>query len=132
MATMAPRELRVFHHMLQLKNDLWISNVHELALGRVGLSTFVQLALENECCRWAWLAQSASHIRTISPSEENVNLCRLYRVQAFASLQKAIDVFSPKNSDSILAASILLSWDAAGGSAFSPCLYEGIHGLTTC
>lgn len=114
LAALAPRELRIFHHMSQMTNDLWNSNVHELALGRAGLPVFIQLALENESCRWAWLAQSASHIRSLAPSEEISNLCRLYRVQAFASLQRAIDVFSPQNSDSVLAASILLSWDAAG------------------
>jgi hypothetical protein len=58
------------------------------------------------------LAFSASHLAYITGSQETENLSFHHRGIAFKGLQNAISTFSKDNCDAILAASILLSWQA--------------------
>lgn len=60
----------------------------------------------------AVLAFSASHLAYLTGSKETENLSYRHRGVAFKGLQNAIGTFSKANCNSILAASILLSWQA--------------------
>ena len=61
----------------------------------------------------AVLAFSATHLAWKSRSTETMNLAYHHRGIAFSGLQGALTSFSVENSDAILAASILLSWQAS-------------------
>ena len=58
------------------------------------------------------LAFSASHLAWISQSQETRNLAYQHGAVALKGLQIAIANFSKTNSDAVLAASLLLSWQA--------------------
>lgn len=58
----------------------------------------------------AILAFSATHMAWVTNSLETKNLAYFHRGVALKGLQEAIGNFSEANSDAVLAASILLSW----------------------
>lgn len=59
------------------------------------------------------LALSAFHIAYVTGSQEALSLSRYHRNIAAVGLQVAIGSFSKENCDAILAASLVLSWQAA-------------------
>jgi hypothetical protein len=58
------------------------------------------------------LALSATHLAWITESQETDNLAYHHRGVALKGLHEAIGTFSRENCDAILAASMLLSWQA--------------------
>jgi len=58
------------------------------------------------------LAFSAAHLAWMTGSSETNNLAYYHRGVALKGLQEAIGSFSRQSSDAVLAASILLSWQA--------------------
>lgn len=58
------------------------------------------------------LALSAMHMAWLTDSVETKNLAYYHRGVALKGLGEAIGDFSQDNSDAILAASILLSWQS--------------------
>ena len=60
----------------------------------------------------AILAFSATHIAWLTRSAETENLAYQYSGIAIKGLHEAIGRFSQENSDAVLAASILLAWQA--------------------
>ena len=59
------------------------------------------------------LSFSATHLAWMTKSTETQNLAYYHRGIALKGLHDAIGNFSRANSDAILAASILLSWQAS-------------------
>lgn len=59
------------------------------------------------------LAFAATHLAWLTNSAETKNLAYHHRGVALKGLHDAIGQFSQKNSDAILAASILLSWQTS-------------------
>lgn len=60
----------------------------------------------------ALLAFSAMHIAYLTDCPMVGNLSFVHRGLALKGLQEAIDSFSPETSDAVLAASLVLSWQA--------------------
>ena len=60
----------------------------------------------------AVLAFSACHLAWLTKDQETENLAYYHRGVALKGLHEAIGTFSRGNSESILAASMLLSWQA--------------------
>lgn len=60
----------------------------------------------------AILALSALHMAYVTGSQETLNLSNHHRKIASNGLQAALGAFSKGNCDAILAASLLLSWQA--------------------
>lgn len=58
------------------------------------------------------LAFSAAHLAWLTGSSETNHLAYYHRGIALKGLQEAIGSFSRQTSDAVLAASILLSWQA--------------------
>jgi hypothetical protein len=67
----------------------------------------------------AVLALSASHLAWQTKNAETENLAYYHRGIALKGLHEAIGAFSQGNSEAILAASMLLSWQATEWSVFS-------------
>ena len=73
---------------------------------------FLSLASQHSFVMNALLAFSASHLAWISTSAETRNLAYQHGAVALKGLQMALANFSKANSDAVLAASLLLSWQA--------------------
>jgi hypothetical protein len=58
------------------------------------------------------LSFSANHLAWISQSQDTRNLAMQHRQIALRGLHEAISGFSQANSDAVLAASLLLAWQA--------------------
>jgi hypothetical protein len=59
------------------------------------------------------MAWAASHMAFTTSSLEAHTVARKFRLLAMQGLGKAIAEFNEKNSDAVLSASLLLSWQAA-------------------
>ena len=91
--------------------------------------SFLDTALGYDFVMSAILAFSATHLAAETNSIETRNLAYHHRGIALNGLHNAIGNFSQENSDPILAASILLSWQAADWSGWMS-LVQGIS--TVC
>lgn len=60
----------------------------------------------------ALLALSATHLAWLTDCPLTANMAYEHRGVALKGLHEAIGEFSPENSDAVLAASLLLSWQA--------------------
>jgi hypothetical protein len=70
------------------------------------------MALDYEYVMHSLLALSASHLSWLTACPATMHLAYQHRGLALKGLQEAIGEFSKENSDAVLAASILLSWQA--------------------
>lgn len=77
------------------------------------LYSFLDAALGHDFVMSSILAFSATHLAWLTNVTENKNLAFYHRGIALKGLHGAIGNFSRENSDAVLAASILLSWQAA-------------------
>lgn len=77
------------------------------------------IALSNEFVMSAILALSASHLAWMTQNSETENLAYHHRGVALKGLHEAIGSFSRENADAILAASMLLSWQATEWQALT-------------
>ena len=75
--------------------------------------SFLDIADRYSYVMSAILAFSATHLAWLTKCTETTNIAYHYRGIALNGLQGAIGNFSEENSDPILAASILLSWQAS-------------------
>jgi hypothetical protein len=76
-------------------------------------TSFLDAAVGYDFVMSSILAFSATHLGWITNSTETKNLAYYHRGVALKGLHGAIGKFSRQNSDPVLAASILLSWQAA-------------------
>lgn len=83
-------------------------------LGKVAnrTSSFLAIALTNEFVMSAILGLSACHLSFLTRDQETKQLAYHHKVTALRGLQTAIASFSKGSCEAILAASILLSWQA--------------------
>lgn len=72
----------------------------------------MRLAASYDYVREATIGLGATHLALVTKSAEMNRLGYLHRGKAFRYLQRAIESFSRDNVDAILAASIVLSWQA--------------------
>lgn len=85
-----------------LGSSLWLNR--ETRLFSIGLShDFVMRAI---------LAFSASHLAFVTCNKDTLGIAYYHRDYALKGLQGAINTFSNNNYEAVLAASVLLSWQA--------------------
>lgn len=77
------------------------------------LSSFLAIALSNEFVMSSILGLSAFHLAFLTRDQETKQLAYHHKVTALRGLQTAIGSFSKDNCEAVLAASILLSWQAS-------------------
>lgn len=75
-------------------------------------SSLINAALTHDFVMSALLALSASHLAWQTKNHDTDNLVHQYRGVALKALHEAIGAFSRESSEAILAASMLLSWQA--------------------
>lgn len=76
------------------------------------LRSFLAIALSNDFVMSSILALSAFHLALVTKDQETKQLAYHHKVTALRGLQTAIGSFSKDNCEAILAASVLLSWQA--------------------
>lgn len=75
------------------------------------------------------LGLSASHLSWLTESPATLQLAYQHRGFAFQGLQESIGKFSKENSDAVLAASILLSWQVTDWLVSHTVLLDGSLGV---
>ncbi|MCJ1402960.1 hypothetical protein MMC11_006182 [Xylographa trunciseda] len=118
-------ELRLVHHLSSVYRDLLRHGmIHCIAWVEM-LPIFLDTAAGYDFVMSAILAFSATHLASVTNSVETKNLAYHHRGVALSGLHGAIGNFSEGNSDPILAASILLSWQASDWGGWTS-LMQGI------
>ncbi|EEH34258.2 hypothetical protein PAAG_05307 [Paracoccidioides lutzii Pb01] len=105
-------DLRLIHHIAGLSIDLHRRGYSNCTVWAQKMPIFLAIALSNEFVMSAILALSAFHLAWMTQNPETENLAYHHRGIALKGLHEAIGSFSQENSDAILAASMLLSWQA--------------------
>jgi hypothetical protein len=75
--------------------------------------SFLTIAFSYDFVMHSLMAWAASHLAFSTNSLDARNIACQYRVLSMQGLQGAIATFGEKNSDAVLCASLLLSWQAA-------------------
>ncbi|KAL9066250.1 MAG: hypothetical protein Q9157_007211 [Trypethelium eluteriae] len=105
-------DLRLLYHLSQISNDMIASKSSKLTLWVEYMPRFISLASSHSFLMHAVLGFSATHLAWASQSQETKNLAFQHSGIALNGLHDALDAFSKQNSDAVLAASLLLSWQA--------------------
>lgn len=72
----------------------------------------MEIAFSHKFVMHGVLAWAAAHLYRVSGQAETMELTYHHRARCLRGLQNAIDKFSADNSDAVLAASVLLGWQA--------------------
>ncbi|MCJ1390331.1 hypothetical protein MMC18_003190 [Xylographa bjoerkii] len=118
-------ELRLVHHLSSVYRDLQRHEMIHCIAWVAMLPSFLDTAAGYDFVMSAILAFSATHLASVTNSVETKNLAYHHRGVALSGLHGAIGNFSEGNSDPILAASILLSWQASDWGGWTS-LMQGI------
>lgn len=126
-------DLRLVHHLTSLSVDMnqrgynactaWTPQMTKydyepFKLPCINCDSLIKAALTSDFTMHALLALSASHLAWQTKNNDTENLAYHHRGIALKGLHEAIGSFSEQNSDAILAASMLLSWQATDGYVF--------------
>ncbi|KAL8821994.1 MAG: hypothetical protein Q9223_000074 [Gallowayella weberi] len=118
-------DLRLVYHLLSIHQDLQRVNLSQCTVWVQELPSFLNAADGYGFVMSAILAFAATHLAWLTHSTETKNLAYHHRGTALKGLHDAIGQFSRENSDAILAASILLSWQTSDWSGWNS-LMQGI------
>ncbi|EER26884.1 Fungal Zn binuclear cluster domain containing protein [Coccidioides posadasii C735 delta SOWgp] len=105
-------DLRLIHHISGLSIDLHRRGYSSCTVWAQKMPIFLAIALSSDFVMSAILALSASHLAWMTQNQDTEHLAYHHRGVALKGLHEAIGSFSRGNSDAILAASLLLSWQA--------------------
>ncbi|PGH26526.1 hypothetical protein AJ80_01840 [Polytolypa hystricis UAMH7299] len=105
-------DLRLIHHIAGLSIDLHRRGYSNCTVWAQKMPIFLAISLSSEFVMSAILALSAFHLAWLTQNPDTENLAYHHRGIALKGLHEAISAFSRENSDAILAASMLLSWQA--------------------
>jgi hypothetical protein len=105
-------ELRLIHHLCSMSNDLMLKGVSNLTLWTQKVPKFLSIASSYPFVMQALFSFSANHLAWSQSSNEFRNLHIHYGTIALRGLHEAIGNFSHTNADAVLAASLLLLWQA--------------------
>ncbi|KAI0472124.1 hypothetical protein GGR56DRAFT_667788 [Xylariaceae sp. FL0804] len=105
-------DLRLIFHVAAICNEMSAIDANGFTLWTRQIPTILKIGATHGFVMHALLAFSAEHIAFLSSCPHVGNMAYEHRGRAFNGLQEAIGSFSPDNSDAVLAASLVLSWQA--------------------
>lgn len=105
-------ELRLIYHLASISSQLAAIDANNFTIWTRQIPTLLKIAATFPYVMEALLAFSATHIAWLTTCPIVGNMACVHRGIAFKGLQEAISSFSKQNSDAILAASLVLSWQA--------------------
>ncbi|CAG8096326.1 unnamed protein product [Penicillium olsonii] len=121
-------DLRLIHHIIGLSIDLHRRGLSTCTLWAQKMPNFLAIALGSDFVMSAILGLSAFHLAFLTRDPDTKQLAFRHKVTALQGLQAALGSFSKDNCDAILAASVLLSWQAAEQQNWSS-LQHGISSV---
>ncbi|PKS11664.1 hypothetical protein jhhlp_001815, partial [Lomentospora prolificans] len=105
-------ELRLIHHVASICSELDAINANNFTIWTRQMPIILQIGADNRYVMHSLLAFSAMHIAFLTDCPLVGNMAYEHRGVALKGLQEAIGSFSRETSDAILAASLVLSWQA--------------------
>ncbi|KAI9701028.1 MAG: hypothetical protein M1836_001696 [Candelina mexicana] len=105
-------DLRLIHHVASTSKEMHYNRCSKFTVWTEKIPSFLNIASSHPFVMHSILAFSATHLAWLTKSAETNNIAYHHRGIALGGLHEAIGNFSKANSDAILAASILLSWQA--------------------
>jgi len=105
-------ELRLIHHVASISQQMVDIGANGFTLWTRQIPTIIRIGATNRYVLHALLAFSAMHIAFLTDCPLVGNMAFEHRGNALSGLQEAIGAFSEETSDAILAASLVLSWQA--------------------
>ncbi|KAL2025168.1 hypothetical protein VTK56DRAFT_170 [Thermocarpiscus australiensis] len=106
-------DLRLIHHVASISHQMQEIGANDFTLWTWQIPTIIRIGATHSYVLHALLAFSAMHIAYLTECPLVGNLAYEHRGAALKGLQEAIGTFSRETSDAILAASLVLSWQAA-------------------
>ncbi|KAJ5226298.1 hypothetical protein N7468_007523 [Penicillium chermesinum] len=127
--TKLPRaDLRLVHHIVGVSIDLHRRGLSSCTVWAHKMPNFLAIALSNDFVMSSILALSSFHLAFLTGDQENKQVAYHHKVTAFQGLQTAITSFSKDNCEAVLAASVLLSWQATERQSWVS-LQQGISSI---
>ncbi|KAM7215107.1 oxidase assembly protein 2, variant [Rhypophila decipiens] len=105
-------ELRLIHHVASISHQMIEIGANGFTMWTRQIPTIIQIGATNDYVMHSLLAFSAMHIAFLTSCPLVGNIAFEHRGIALKGLQEAIGTFSRETSDAILAASLVLSWQA--------------------
>lgn len=105
-------DLRLIHHVASISWDLNLHDAGNFTIWTGQIPLFLRIGTRYNFVMHALLALSASHIAWLTDCPLVNQMAIEHRGVAMQGLQESIGAFSRENSDAVLAASLLLSWQA--------------------
>lgn len=105
-------ELRLVYHIAEISHQLVTIGASEFTLWTRQIPTIIRIGASHRYVLHALLAFSAMHITFWNECPLVGNMVYEYRGIALKGLHEAIGCFSRETSDAVLAASLVLSWQA--------------------
>ncbi|KHJ33988.1 putative c6 zinc finger domain containing protein [Erysiphe necator] len=103
-------DLRLFYHIASISIELGQYNANKFTLWTRQIPLFLKIGINHGFVMHALLAIAATHLSWLTKCSLAASMAYEHRGIAMTGLHEAIGSFSRNNSDAILAASILLSW----------------------
>lgn len=105
-------DLRLIHHVASVSSELGIHDASNFTIWTRQIPLFLKIGSNYAFVMHALLALSATHLAWLTDCPLAANMAYEHRGIALKGLHEAIGAFSRENSDAVLAASLLLSWQA--------------------
>ncbi|KAL3425959.1 hypothetical protein PVAG01_02750 [Phlyctema vagabunda] len=105
-------DLRLIHHVASISSELGTNDASNFTIWTRQVPLFLKIGSSYGFVMHALLALSATHLSWLTDCPLTANMAFEHRGIAFKGLHEAIGSFSRQNSDAVLAASLLLSWQA--------------------
>ncbi|KIW18359.1 hypothetical protein PV08_02647 [Exophiala spinifera] len=112
-------DLRLIHHIVIESTKMHLRGYSNCTVWGPKIHSLISAAMQHDFAMSALLALSASDLAWQTKNSDTYNLAYHHRGVALKGLHEAIGDFSRENSEAILAASILLSWQATEWRAWA-------------
>lgn len=112
-------DLRLIHHVASLYDTLAAMDANNFTLWTRHIPTLLRIGATTPYVMHALLAFSAMHISFLTDCPVVGGDAFIHRGKALNGLQEAIGSFSRETSDAVLAASLVLSWQATDWSGWT-------------
>ncbi|KAF7948784.1 hypothetical protein EAE96_007975 [Botrytis aclada] len=105
-------DLRLIHHVASVSSELSIHDAGNFTIWTRQIPLLLKIGSSYPFVMHALLALSATHLAWLTDCPLTANMAYIHRGIALKGLHEAIGEFSRQNSDAVLGASLLLSWQA--------------------
>ncbi|PQE16106.1 putative UPC2 Regulatory involved in control of sterol uptake protein [Rutstroemia sp. NJR-2017a WRK4] len=105
-------DLRLIHHVASVSSELSLHDAGNFTIWTRQIPLFLKIGSSYPFVMHALLALSATHLAWLTECPLTANMAYVHRGIALKGLHEAIGEFSRQNSDAVLGASLLLSWQA--------------------